>query len=160
MNKFSKDLAGDMYDASIRFSEIIHIPTLDAVSPTDQIERFSEDYLDGDRNTLSSTWDKFSKYLDSDEELPKDTWEVAEILLDYCDKEFIFHIDIAIPHAFHFNEKGQFSSCSSGFGYYRQIYIFANSTTEAAEFGIAYAEKMHQEYENKARVEQSIQECE
>lgn len=157
MNNFTKDLAIEMFDSSVRFSKFIHIPTLDANQPDDAFRDFVDEYCEQYYETLAQTWEGFKIHVKDPDKFPDQAWMLAETLWDYCEKEFLICADVAIPSDFKFNEKGQFLSCRSGFGHYYQIWFFADSTVQAAKFSINWAERMHQEYEDKARKEQGIE---
>lgn len=157
MSKFTKDLAGEMYDASCRFSKFIHIPTLDANQPNDAFRDFVDEYCEQYYETLAQTWDDFKIHVKDPDKFPDQAWMFAETLWDYCDKEFLICADVSIPSDFKFNEKGEFLSCRSGFGHYYQIWIFADNTTEAAKFAIDWAEKLFDKRMEHDRLKQGFE---
>lgn len=141
MTTFNKDLAIHMFDANVRFSKFIHLPTLDVSQPIDAFDEFIEEYADQYFETLAETWPNLTKHIDRDS-FPTEAWELAEVLSDFCNKEFLICAEVAIPKDFKFTADGEVQSYRSGFGNYYQIWFFADTTTEAAKYAINWAEKL------------------
>lgn len=154
---FPKELASEMFDASVRFSKFIHIPTLDANQLNDDFRDFVDEYCEQYYETLAQTWDDLNIHIAEPDKFPDQAWMLAETLLDYCNKEFLICADVSIPQKFNFNEKGEFLNCNCGFGNYYQIWFFADSTVQAAKFAIDWAAKLFEQRMSHARKEQGLE---
>lgn len=159
-NKFPSALSEEMFNYSILFSKILHVPTLNVG------EKVSEDFeeflwaLDcQNADDLIEQHPRLEGFIKNVQRNMSRGWfedHANDLVNDHSDFEFLINLEIAIPYNFRFTEDGKYLSNSVG-GYSRLQWIFATDMKDAAEQAIKLAENIHAEEELKARKEQGFE---
>lgn len=158
--KFTFQLAEDMYNNNVYFDKILHVPTLNVAQRVPEgFEEFLGDMDSRNSEDLVKQHPKLKDFMDSVKEYTGREWNeehATYLIRHHSNFEFLINLHIAIPRSFRFTEDGKFLSCSIG-GRYRCQWIFAISTKDAAEQAIKLAEQIFSEEEIKARKEQGLE---
>ncbi|HBI8878541.1 hypothetical protein [Acinetobacter baumannii] len=156
---FPSQLAEDMYNNSVIFHKIIHVPTLGVADHvSEDFEEFLWDMDAANANDLIEQHPQLRDYISHVQLNPSKDWFIDhanDLARDHSNLEFLIELYIAIPKNISLTEDGKFSSCS--LDGYRCQWIFAIDMKDAAEQGIKLAEKMLAEKVAETRVEQGLE---
>ncbi|ENU42979.1 hypothetical protein F985_03878 [Acinetobacter seifertii] len=159
-NKFPSALSEEMFNYSILFSKILHVPTLNVGEKvSDDFEEFLWALDCQNADDLIEQHPRLEGFIKNVQRNMSRGWfedHANDLVNDHSDFEFLINLEIAIPYNFRFTEEGKYLSNSVG-GYSRLQWIFATDMKHAAEQAIKLAEEIHAEEELKARKEQGFE---
>ncbi|KRI03950.1 MULTISPECIES: hypothetical protein [Acinetobacter calcoaceticus/baumannii complex] len=156
---FPSQLTEDMYNNSVYFHKILHVPTLGVADHvSEDFEEFLWDMDAANATDLIEKHPQLQEYISHIQLNTSKDWFVDhanDLARDHSNLEFLIELYIAIPKNISLTEDGKFSSCS--FDGYRCQWIFAIDMKDAAEQGIKLAERMLAEKVTEARVKQGLE---
>lgn len=156
--KFTFQLAEDMFNNNVHFSIILHVPTLNVAHRVPEgFEEFLGDMDSKNAEYLVEQHPELKQFINEVREYSGSEWNeehATRLIRHHINLEFLVNLHIAIPRNFKFTEDGEFLSCSIG-GHYRCQWIFATTMVDAANQAIRLAIDIHDIEEQKARKEQA-----
>lgn len=158
--KFTFQLAEDMFNNNVHFSTILHVPTLNVAHRVPEgFEEFLGDMDSKNAEDLVKQHPQLKQFIDEVKEYSGSEWNeehATRLIRHHNNFEFLINIHIAIPFNFKFNKEGEYLSNSLG-GRYRCQWIFATTMVDAANQAIRLAIDIHDIEEKKARKEQGLE---
>lgn len=147
--RFPQSMVDDMFNASCRFSHIIHLPTLGlSNSKLPAFEEFisKDDYQHSD---FISQWPDLKNQL-IDPDRPFTYAELLYIFSKNCPFDLLVCVQTPVPTNFQFSKTSKFISCSRSWGAYHTKWILANTMVKAGADAIEFADHIFNQYRAEA----------